>query len=144
MTERPRKPAYRTVVVFCLIVYMTIVLFCTLFRHPFRGSHIQLELFWSYRVFASEYKQILCNVLLYIPFGVLLSLLYQNKRLIFLVCLAFSCVTEMLQWALRVGLFEFDDIFHNAIGTLIGIFAVWLIQKSIENKNKKIINSADN
>lgn len=49
-------------------------------------------------------------------------LTFKNKIVISFFCgFALSSVIEVIQFVFHRGLFEFDDIFHNTIGTVIGI-----------------------
>jgi len=117
------KDKRKKITVGILIAYIIFILSETLLlRKPTTGEHLQLELFWSYKVFKEEGWQIICNVLLFIPFGVLLRLLGINTWLVLLMGFAFSCSIELLQYLLKLGLCELDDVFHNTLGTLIGIF----------------------
>ncbi|MGG6447379.1 VanZ family protein [Pseudobacillus badius] len=73
------------------------------------------------------------NVLLFIPIGVLFSLLLSKKKdnfRAFLFFLAFSLVIEVLQYVLRVGQFDIDDILLNTIGGVVGYFMGQLIKQS--------------
>ena len=117
------KDKRKKITVGLLIAYIVFILSETLlFRKPTTGEHLQLEPFWSYKVIDVQFNQMLCNVLLFIPIGILLKLLGLNTRLILLIGFAFSCSIEVLQYLLKLGLCEFDDVFHNTFGTLIGLF----------------------
>lgn len=111
-------------VLLCILIAYTVFILCEtlLLRKPFEGSHLQLELFWSYKVINVQFKQMLCNVLPFIPLGILLRLLGINTRLILLIGFTFSCSIELLQYLLKLGLCELDDVFHNTLGTLIGLY----------------------
>ena len=106
-----------------LIIYTLFILCMTLlFREETNGEHLQLELFWSYKVIGEEWLQMLGNVLLFIPLGLLLKSLGINTWLILLIGFTFSCSIELLQYVFKLGLCELDDVFHNTLGTLIGLF----------------------
>lgn len=106
-----------------LIVYMAFILCETLLsRKPFEGEHLQLELFWSYKVIDVQFKQMIGNVLLFIPVGLLLKLLGVSARLVLLIGFTFSCSIELFQYLLKFGLCELDDVLHNTVGTLLGLF----------------------
>ena len=110
----------RKILIEILIIYTLFILCMTLlFREETNGEHLQLELFWSYKVLNIEGWQILGNVLLFIPLGLLLKLLGINTWLVLLIGFAFSCSIEVLQYLLKLGLCELDDVFHNTLGTLI-------------------------
>jgi glycopeptide antibiotics resistance protein len=85
-------------------------------------------------------KEIILNILLYVPFGYLLPFtwpkLAQKKQeasgnrlthcfwsipwKVVLIGILCSTVTEVTQLVFHLGLFEYDDIFNNALGCLIG------------------------
>ena len=121
----------KALIICLLIIYVVVILSETiLFRKPTDGEHLQLELFWSYKVIDVQFKQMLGNVLMFIPFGFLLSLLDKRVWLVLLSGFLFSCLVEILQFVLQVGLCELDDVFHNTMGTVIGL----LIGKRIIGK----------
>lgn len=99
------------------IVYMTVM-----FREIGVGM-LNLELFWSYRLFkvSSELKmEILNNIWLFIPLGAILYRLYPKWRVVLLPIIV-SVVIEVAQYILGVGLCELDDVISNGIGGLIGV-----------------------
>lgn len=90
-----------------------------LIRKLFIGQHFQPELFWSWRVWNVQRGQIIANVIMFVPVGVLAGRIWRWKGLGFGVGL--SCAVEMLQLITSRGLCEFDDVMHNAVGTVIGV-----------------------
>ena len=96
-----------------------------LIRKPFLGEHIKLELFWSWKQWNVQKEQILTNVAMFIPIGVLAGWLWKWKGL--LVATGFSIAIELLQLVTTRGLMEFDDVLHNMIGAAIGLMALMLI-----------------
>ena len=46
-----------------------------------------------------------------------------------------SITSELLQLITHSGLFEFDDIIHNTLGTLIGVMIYIIIEKVIKKEN---------
>lgn len=78
----------------------------------------------------------LFNVMLFIPFGFLLTFerytknrnkkyIYQKKTYFEILIYGFtlSLVLELLQLILQSGVFEVDDLIHNSCGTIIGAYA---------------------
>lgn len=103
-----------------LFAYTFLILAETiLIRKPFIGQHFQPELFWSWRVWNVQRGQIIANVIMFVPVGVLAGRIWRWKGLGFGVGL--SCAVEMLQLITSRGLCEFDDVIHNAVGTVIGV-----------------------
>ena len=119
-----------------LIGYVLIILGETvIFRSPTNRIHFQPQLFWSYEVWDIQKEQILANVLVYIPLGMMAGKLWRWEGL--LVGIGLSITSELLQLITHRGLFEFDDIIHNTLGTLIGVTIIIIIEKVI----KKGINN---
>ena len=66
-------------------------------------------------------QEILLNVLLFIPLGVLIGLQYRLRPMqVFLIGVFFSAMIETTQLITCRGLFEWDDILHNGLGALVG------------------------
>ena len=119
-----------------LIIYVTIILSVTvLFRESYVGQHFQPKLFWSYEVWEIQKKQIFENILLFIPLGVIAGRLWKWKGI--LIGSGVSLLVESLQLISSRGLFEFDDIAHNALGTLIGVSICMICVKLISKKGNK-------
>lgn len=122
------KPA----VIVLLLIWLGIVLSLTVLgRKPYDGNHFQPELFWSYSAVQLKkawfVRQIICNVIAYMPFGFLFPFLLKEKLsgwklfvITIIAGLAISFTTESMQYLFRIGLFEFDDLFHNGLGIVIG------------------------
>ena len=98
-----------------------------LIRKPFSGQHFNPELFWSWRQFSVQRNQILTNVIMFAPVGVLTGHLWKWKGLS--VAAGLSIAIELLQLITARGLCEFDDVFHNMIGAVIGIGIVMIGRK---------------
>ncbi|QTE68784.1 VanZ family protein [Clostridiales bacterium] len=111
-----------------LIGYAFLILSETvLIRKPFEGEHIKLELFWSWRVWSVQQNQILTNVIMFVPVGVLAGWIWKWRGL--WVAVGLSIIIEFLQLLTARGLCEIDDGIHNCIGALIGIGIVMLDKK---------------
>lgn len=78
--------------------------------------------------------QIIANVIMFILVGALAGWMWNWKGLWFGVGL--SCVVETLQLVTSKGLCEFDDVFHNAVGTAIGVGIILLGRKLMKGKNE--------
>ena len=90
--------------------------------------------FYSWRVIIrnglrrSSYQlaQVLLNMLLLSPIGLLMPVFVKRKRLVVLFGFCFSLLIEVLQLVLRRGYFETDDLIHNTLGVAIacGCFTI--------------------
>ena len=101
-----------------------------LIRKPFQGEHIKLEFFWSWKQWNVQKEQILTNVAMFIPIGVLAGWLWKWKGL--LVVAGFSIAIELLQLVTTRGLMEFDDVLHNMIGAAVGVGIVMVAGKKLK------------
>jgi glycopeptide antibiotics resistance protein len=111
-----------------LVGYAFLILAETVFiRKPFAGEHLKLELFWSWRAWSVQKEQILANVIMFLPVGMLIGLLWKWRGL--WVAAGLSVGIEILQLVTSRGLCEFDDVFHNMIGAVIGIGIVMIGRK---------------
>ena len=109
---------------------MFLVLAYTVLTRTERGFlDYGLTPFWSYKaIFGDGYSpvshtdlfiQIIANVVMFIPIGLFAGKLMRWKGI--LIGLGFSVVIELIQLVAHLGLFEFDDVIHNTIGTVIGV-----------------------
>ena len=116
-----------------LIGYILIILGETVvFRTASNGEHFRPQLFWSYEVWEKTKEQVIANVVGFVPLGLIAGSIWKWKALV--VGLGVSIVAEMLQLITHRGLFEFDDILHNSLGTLIGICAYVIFENRIKRK----------
>ena len=131
-----------------LAIYIVLVLFSTVFTRPkIPQFKYNIEFFWSYRWGIAErgnlmIREIILNTLMLMPIGLLTPIIYRNicKKLFlftFLFGFTVSFVIEILQLVLKRGLCEFDDLFHNTLGVVIGYFLYWLVWKLILYWKKK-------
>ena len=133
------------------MVYAVGNLYCTLFsRGPGSGFTVELKPFMSIvRLFQSPaevaeevtgffawfmqgafpFAGIILNILLYLPLGYLLAILFptlRNWQILLIGCLC-SVATELLQFRLKLGYCETDDVIYNTLGTAIGVW-MWHVQ----------------
>jgi len=123
------KKAMRSLRVCLFILYTFLLLYETLlFRNPTPEPQANFSLFWSYKLALEGDKrmlsEILLNILLFVPFGFLLSdshHLARKKWLILLLGICTSLAIETIQYVAHLGLFEFDDVLNNGIGCFLGL-----------------------
>lgn len=86
-----------------------------------------------------DYQEICLNILIFLPFGLYLSMIKPNwsflKKLFpfFLVSFLF----ESLQYVLAIGATDVTDLIGNTLGGLIGILSYYLVSKGIKNELKR-------
>ena len=109
--------------------YLSFVAKITVFsRIPWYEPRYMLVPFWSYRAIAEGAEgiipEVFWNVVLFIPIGFLfMPFLTCKRKWVITVIIGFLLTTaiELIQLIFHRGYFEFDDIFHNTLGTVIGI-----------------------
>lgn len=114
-----------------LIEYVFVLISSTvIFRTHITNARWELMPFWTYlavfdRIQGVSVWNIILNVALFIPFGLLTKLLFPRIGLIkiILLCMFCSLCIEALQNVFNKGISQFDDIMHNTIGGTIG----WMI-----------------
>ena len=107
-----------------------------------RFSGYDYHPFWSYRAYFGGESQLLVenfmNVVVFVPVGVLLGAAFRSmtwwKAL--LIGGAISVSIEVLQFVLKRGFAEVDDVMHNTIGCLIG-YSLWLMVYGVWVKYKR-------
>lgn len=117
-----------------LIVYIWNTLDITVFaRNEYADYQYKFVPFWSYAAIMggkdSLIKEDFLNVMLFVPVGFLILYVLPQRRWwkAFLFGCVLSCLIELLQLVGKRGTCEFDDVFHNTIGCLIGYFIAWLL-----------------
>ncbi len=118
-----------------LSIYLVFLLGGTLLNRSI-GEEYQIELipFWSYYNLLTEWSkhmaiQVSYNLLVFIPWGILLPEIVRvgrKLRATLLSAAGLSLAIETTQLVLKLGLFEFDDVFHNVLGALIG-YGLWYV-----------------
>ena len=106
-------------------LYMVFIVYMTVMYRQIGVGMLNLDLFWSYRLFKISpflRMEILNNIWLFIPLGAILYRLYPKWRVVLLPIIV-SLIIEVAQYMLGVGLCELDDVISNGIGGLIGVIA---------------------
>ncbi|MBR2191231.1 MAG: VanZ family protein, partial [Eubacterium sp.] len=82
------------------------------------------------------FKNLACNILMFMPFGFLPPLFMKRNKVwqILIYGIIASFLIEVLQVLLAVGTGDIDDIILNAFGTLIG-FGIYKLIYSVALKN---------
>lgn len=89
-----------------------------------------------------DFTEIINNIVAFIPFGILLSTLWEEKSIIkrilpiFLTSLSF----EILQFIFSIGASDITDLIMNTIGGIIGICIFIILKKILKDKCSKVVN----
>lgn len=136
-----------------LFIYIVIVLGATIGdRVSTDSKSLSMHLFSSYKdawnnFSPGAWRNIILNILMFVPLGILLPLIFKNCRkywVTYLVGLFFTLIIEVIQLISGRGIFEIDDIFNNTLGCIIGygivmIFISFFVDKNKYENNKKLI-----
>ena len=144
------KKVLRIMLLSLLLVYVLYILYMTLLCRTARTFYqYNYKLFWSYQYFFDkdhpQGRQILLNILFFVPYGMLLTAALQNGKRsgikVFLITVLsaalLSGLIEFLQLVLKLGFSEFDDVMDNTIGATIGTGISILLISFIDKVRKK-------
>lgn len=131
------KSRRRVIAGILLVLYIGFIIYTTLLcREPGDYRQYNFQLFWSYQRFFDNIepqgRQILLNILFFVPFGVLVPFCvdgnWKRKLVIAIIsaCLL-SGTVEFLQLLYKLGFAEFDDVFDNTMGAAIGSVLVLML-----------------
>ena len=103
-----------------------VIVMTLLYREPGlqRLNMNPMEFFARFRGNPISRQEIINNIWLFMPLGILLGKLIR-KPWVFLILPAFSFVIEMIQYFARIGYCDIVDIMNNTVGGIIGVLAGW-------------------
>jgi len=138
---------YQRVSASILLPYMFLVFVCTIVERKIRtNSSINLVPLWKlFSIIRSGkkktwlWKEITLNIIMFIPFGTLVPLIFTDKKLkdILYMGIGTSCVIEVLQLIMKRGLCELDDVINNSIGVILGYVIYKTLQMMREFAQKR-------
>ena len=137
------KKALSWSVMLLAVEYFFLILSSTVFFRPHSTWKHDFTPFWSYKAYLEGEKELivdnLFNVAVFIPVGILLSLLLKNVKWwqVTLIGMSLSVMIEALQFFLKRGFSEFDDVMHNTLGCLIGYGIYSLVRYGYERICKR-------
>lgn len=115
-----------------LVFYIALLYFLSVFgRRSWSYYRYHFDVGWSYQYWLetgdiSTLKEIVLNIIIFIPVGVLAAYVMKRWKLIKTLCLGIliTVTIECLQLIMRTGYFEFDDMINNVLGVGIGAIPV--------------------
>lgn len=131
------------------LIYTVIVLGATfIHRTPVMYENINLHIFSSYikvwnRISLLELRNIIFNILMFLPFGFVLPLLFKKCEKFYITYFLGLCMTisiEVLQLISKRGIFEIDDIINNTLGCMIGYGVVMIFLLFSKRNKKSLVN----
>jgi glycopeptide antibiotics resistance protein len=129
-----------------LILYLYLMFGSTVFsRVPTAASQANFNLFWEYKSMLAQHswylaKQIFLNIAMLMPVGFLFPLARGRRCFWQTLLFGFACSLsiEVMQYVFHCGLFEFDDIFNNTLGTFVGymIYRIVIPKRAVSRKRR--------
>lgn len=123
-----KKATLKNIVWALVANYVFLVLWSTVIDRDW-GHVTQVELMplWNADIIMSgkdprDLFEIILNILLFMPIGLFLYVLIDRYRLVKIAtaCLFLSITIEVLQYTLKCGLCETNDVINNTLGGMIG------------------------
>lgn len=141
-----KKRKVKTLGALLFILYLFILVWIILFKLQFSLRDIDTIRFVNLIPFhyansvggLFQITEIRDNVLIFIPFGVLLSMQAPKMKLgsKILIILGTSFTLETLQYILSIGVTDITDLITNVSGGLIGILLYSFLLKTVKDKQK--------
>ena len=119
-----------------LLGYLFVLFSSTVVFRSYCKPDFDVYPFWSYIAAVNEGKtcllaQCILNVVLFLPLGMMAACVW--KRWIFYSVLLYgaliSAIIEISQYLFEKGVAEFDDVFHNTLGCIIGFYFIRIVEK---------------
>lgn len=126
-------PWGRAILILAVIGYLLVVCYVTLVsRGHFGTRDANLHLFRAWREAWNSFSErswlnILLNIAMFVPLGILLPLLKERQRKWYVMLPAVFAVTfliEIIQYVGHRGVFDVDDLFCNGLGAMVGFWMV--------------------
>ncbi len=150
VTKGEKKfPWRKTILLIMMIGYAVILFYATILRQSGLYGAVSLHLFRGWREawngFSTQlWLNVLLNVALFVPLGVLLPLIakvFHRWYLTLAAGLGTTLFVEIVQYITARGLFDIDDIFNNVLGCMIGYELVMLYLTLTYKQEKKLYKS---
>lgn len=122
-----------------LLPAVAVILYATLVRRE-PGIGTQMPILRPFAVLEAAkrqpecYREIVMNAFLFYPLGLTVSALWSVRRsraasfgLTIACAVGLSLCIECLQYFLRLGLAETDDVICNMLGAVVGASHIWLV-----------------
>lgn len=123
--------------IFIALYFIAIIYITILSRSAYLNLNVRLIPFQSYYEWIlgnwNRGSSILLNIVLFVPFGYLITEESSWRRVI-CECLGASVVIEIIQLITMHGICEVDDLFSNMFGGYLGYITYQIVNKKIAEK----------
>lgn len=137
-----------TIGLFCL--YLLGLTWIILFKMQFSVENLNHERNINLIPFAASamangrvsVSEIINNLLAFVPYGVFVCMLMENKRVIVRIMPVFitSLAYEIMQFVFALGSADITDLIGNTAGGMIGIGVFFVFSKIFKERSAKILN----
>lgn len=127
------------------IIYMIILIWIILFKLSINIGDmdtirkINLRLFYYEDNVTFQVREVIENIIIFIPMGIMLKCMGVNNKKSVLIGFITSFILEMMQYILAIGVSDITDIVTNTSGVIIGSYIYMIILMIF--KNREIINN---
>lgn len=133
-----------------LIIYLLCLIWVIIFKTQFSFGNLPDMRSINLIPFAESvimngklnYTEVIQNALIFIPFGIFISVLWDNKSFLVKVLpiILTSFLFETIQYVFSIGASDITDIIANLLGGVIGIAIAYVFSKIFKENWKKILN----
>ncbi|OOG75320.1 VanZ family protein [Algoriphagus sp. A40] len=140
-TIKSRKLTLVLFAVYLIVLFWTIVLKFNI-QFPNRGNLSGVNLIpYGGDLFPNnkfELGELLLNILLFIPLGLYVGILFKEWSVGKKILLSFltSLLFEVLQFIYKIGIFDTADLINNTLGGTIGLLIYLATEKAFNNSDK--------
>lgn len=147
---QPLKGKQTKVTMVLFIIYLLVLTWIILFKFSFslqdistlRSVNLIPLAGTAVRNNQLDYAELFSNVLIFVPFGLYLSMLKPTwgflKKISPIAGVSLSF--EILQYILAIGATDITDLLSNTIGGIMGIILFHVFKKIFKNKTIKFLN----
>lgn len=135
---------YKEITMFCFIIYILLLYYIVTFQDNSYGTNnlVPFKEIFRYNINSKLFfKNVIGNILLFIPFGIFVSYYIKNKTFfpVLSLSLIVSCAIEYIQSVIGRTV-DIDDVILNTIGGTLG-YLIYKLQDKISSKMPKFIKS---
>ena len=139
------RKSYRKIALWSMLTvwFGALIYLMFLYRLPGGYRRIVLNAFHMYRsagrklvLTNQSLRQILFNILLFIPLGAILFCLTHQWWIAIAVGIEISVLAEGLQYVTYLGWADIDDVISNGIGVVVGVGICRLLKKAASTGNR--------
>lgn len=142
---KENKNRKKIITKFLFGVYIFLLLWIILFKTSFSVSEIiglskersiNLIPFYYPAEVNFHLREVIANMIIFIPLGIYLKMLDTNSKKAILYDFIFCILLEISQFVFKIGAFDITDIITNTTGTILGVCGYILLEKIFKNKEK--------